>query len=90
MRGPALTTLVFVFNGASFAATGPNGLTSGAAAVLQAAGNRVVQLSTPAINARTFGAVAANLMRSAHGQEVGLVAFSAGALWPCVSRRPRA
>lgn len=45
----ALTTLVFVHKGASFAATGPSRLTSDAAAVLQRAGNRVVQLWTPPI-----------------------------------------
>ena len=74
----ALTTLIFVLNGASFAAAGPNQLTANAAAVLQQAGNRVVQLSNPAINAASFKALAAKVVNLAHGQTVGLVGFSAG------------
>jgi dienelactone hydrolase len=75
----ALTTLVFVLNGASFAAAGPNQLTASAAAVLQQAGNRVVQLSYPAINtASAFKALGRSVAKLAHGQNVGLVGFSAG------------
>jgi dienelactone hydrolase len=74
-----LTTLVFVLNGASFAATGPNGLTANAAAVLQRAGDHVVQLANPAINtASAFQALARRVVNLAHGQTVGLVGFSAG------------
>jgi dienelactone hydrolase len=78
-EGRLLTTLVFVLNGASFSATGPNQLTANAAAVLQQAGNRVVQLSNPAINtASAFKALARKVVNLAHGQNVGLVGFSAG------------
>jgi len=74
-----LTSLVFVFNGNSFAATGPSSLTANAAAVLRQAGNRVVQLANPAINsAAAYLSLAAAVARRAHGQSVGLVGFSAG------------
>lgn len=75
----ALAALVFVLNGASFAAAGPSRLTSNAVAVLQRGGNRVVQLTNPPINsAAAFKALAARVTRLAHGQSVGLVGFSAG------------
>ena len=75
----AITTLVFVLNGSSFAAAGPNNLTANAAAVLQQAGNRVVQLANPAINtAAAFHALARSVVNMAHGQPIGLVGFSAG------------
>src|SRR4051794_3336515 len=75
----ALTALVFIFNGASFAATGPNRLTANAAAVLRQAGNQVVQLATPPINsAAALQALGARLATVAHGRSVGLVGFSAG------------
>lgn len=75
----ALTALVFVLNGASFAAAGPSRLTADAAAVLRHAGYRVVQLSYPAVNtAAAFEALAGRLAALAHGQAVGLVGFSAG------------
>lgn len=74
-----LTTLVFVLNGASFAAAKPNSLTANAAMVLEHAGNRVVQLSNPAINTPSaFNAFAAKVVNLAHGRAVGLVGFSAG------------
>lgn len=74
-----LTTLVFVLNGASFAAAGPNSLTADAAAVLRRAGNQVVQLAYPAIRSpATFQALAARVANLAHGQNVGLIGFSAG------------
>ena len=74
-----LMTLVFVLNGASFAATGPGRLTAGAASVLQHAGDRVVQLANPAINsAAAYNALAHRVVKLAHGQTVGLVGFSAG------------
>ena len=75
----ALTALVFVLNGASFAAAGPNRLTDDAAAVIRRAGNRVVELAYPAVNtAPAFEALARKLGNLAHGQPVGLVGFSAG------------
>lgn len=74
-----MTTLVFVLNGASFSAAGPNRLTANAAAVIRSAGDRVVQLSYPAVNsASAFEALAGRVVRLAHGQPVGLVGFSAG------------
>ena len=73
-----MTTLVFVFNGASFSASGPNRLTANAVAVLDQAGNRAVQLSNPSINAASFEALARKIVTLAHGQTVGLVGFSAG------------
>ncbi len=75
----ALTALVFVLNGNSFAAAGPNKLTENAAAVLRNAGNQVVQLSNPAIHsAAAFRSLAAKVVKLAHGQTIGLVGFSAG------------
>ncbi len=75
----ALTTVIFVLNGASFAATGPSQLTANAATVLQHAGNRVVQLSNPAINSTSaYNALAQRIVKLAHGQTIGLVGFSAG------------
>ena len=75
----ALTALVFVLNGASFAAASPNSLTANAAAVLHRAGNQVVQLSNARINtAPAFEALAHRITTMAHGQAVGLVGFSAG------------
>jgi hypothetical protein len=74
-----LTTLIFVLNGNSFAAAGPNQLTANAAAVLRHAGNQVVQLSNPTINTPTaYNALARKIARLAHGQSLGLVGFSAG------------
>lgn len=74
-----LCTLVFVLNGASFAATGPNHLTANAAAVLQRAGNRVVQISNGSINSPSaYKALARSIVNRAHGQAIGLVGFSAG------------
>ncbi len=78
-EGRALTTLVFVLNGNSFAAAGPSILTANAADVLHTAGDRVVQLSYPAIQSvGAFRSLAATVVRLAHGQPVGLVGFSAG------------
>ncbi len=75
----ALTAVVFVLNGASFAATGPDKLTANAAAVLHQAGNQVVQLSNPKINTpAAFQALAKRVVKLAHGQAIGLVGFSAG------------
>lgn len=74
-----LTTLVFVLNGASFSATGPSRLTAGAAAVIEHAGNRVVQLANPTINsASAFTSLARRVVKLSHGQTIGLVGFSAG------------
>ena len=74
-----LCTLVFVLNGASFAATGPNRLTANASAVLQQSGNRVVQLSNGNINsASAYNTLVRSIVRRAHGQAIGLVGFSAG------------
>ena len=78
-EGRALTALVFVINGASFAAAGPNSLTADAAVVLRQAGNQVVQLSNPPIHsAAALRELGANVAHLAHGQSVGLVGFSAG------------
>jgi dienelactone hydrolase len=75
----ALTALVFVLNGNSFAAAEPNKLTENAASVLKKAGNQVVQLSNPAIHsAAAFRSLAAKVVKLAHGQTIGLVGFSAG------------
>jgi dienelactone hydrolase len=75
----ALAALVFVLNGASFAAAGPNRLTANAAAVLRQAGNQVVQLSNPPIqSAAALKSLAARVSNLAHGRSVGLVGFSAG------------
>ena len=74
-----LTTLIFVLNGNSFAAAGPNQLTASAAAVLQKAGNQVVQLSNPTINTpAAYNALARKLLKLSHSQDIGLVGFSAG------------
>lgn len=74
-----LTALVFVLNGASFAAAGPNRLTADAAAVLRQAGNQVVQLSNPPIHsAAALAGFEARVVKLAHGRTVGLVGFSAG------------
>jgi dienelactone hydrolase len=74
-----LTTLIFVLNGNGFAAAKPNQLTANAAAVLHQAGNQVVQLSNATINTpAAYNALARKVVRLAHGQDVGLVGFSAG------------
>ena len=74
-----LTALVFVLNGNSFNAAQPNRLTANAASVLRAEGNQVIQLSNPAIHSPAAVAkLAAQVMKQAHGQSVGLVGFSAG------------
>ena len=74
-----LTALIFVLNGASFAASGPNSLTADASAVLTRAGNQVVQLSNPAINSpAAFHSLVAKVANLAHGRSVDLVGFSAG------------
>ena len=75
----ALTTLIVVLDGASFAATGPSILTANAASVLRAAGNRVVQISNPAINSPgALKSLEAKVAKLAKGQTIGLVGFSAG------------
>ncbi len=75
----SLMTLVFVLNGASFNAAKPDGLTAGAASVLQHAGDRVVQLANPRVNTPAgVAALAHRVAVLAHGQSVGLVGFSAG------------
>jgi dienelactone hydrolase len=74
-----LPTLVFVLDGNSFASAGPSILTANAAAVLHQAGNRVIQLSNPAITSvAAFRSLAATVARLAHDQSIGLVGFSAG------------
>ena len=75
----ALTALVFVLNGASFAAAKPNALTHDAAAVLRRAGNQVVELANPAINSPAALIGLENRIAGlARGRTVGLVGFSAG------------
>jgi dienelactone hydrolase len=79
MEDRAICTLVFVLNGASFAATGPSHLTANAAVVLQQSGNRVVQLSNgPIHSASAYNSLARSIVKRAHGQAIGLVGFSAG------------
>jgi dienelactone hydrolase len=74
-----LTTLIFVLNGNGFAAAGPNQLTANAAAVLRQAGEQVVQLSNATINTTAaYDALAGKIVKLAHGEDVGLVGFSAG------------
>lgn len=78
-EGRTLSTVIFILNGASFAATGPSPLTAEAAGVLQHGGNRVVQVSYPTINSVTaYHALTRRVVRMARGQEIGLVGFSAG------------
>lgn len=74
-----LQTLVFVLNGNALSAASPNSLTANAAAVLQRAGDRAVQLSTPTINTPgAFYSVARQIKAMSHGQPIGIVGFSAG------------
>ena len=74
-----MCTLIFVLNGASFAAASPSNLTADAAAVLRRAGHRAVQLANPPINTPSaFRALAGSIVKMARGQPVGLVGFSAG------------
>jgi dienelactone hydrolase len=74
-----LTTLIVVLNGNGFEAAGPNQLTANAAAVLRQAGNQVVQLSNTTINTpAAYNALARKIVKLAHGQDIGLVGFSAG------------
>src|SRR4051794_18293192 len=78
-EGRVLTALVIVLNGNAFSQAGPNALTAGAAAVLQAAGERVVQLAYPTIaTAAAFRGLAHQIGRLGHGRPIGLVGFSAG------------
>ncbi len=78
-EGRTLTTLVFVLNGNSFMAASPSILTADAASVLRRAGERPVQVSYAAITSpAAFRSLAASLVRLAHGEQVGLVGFSAG------------
>ncbi len=73
-----LTTLVFILNGNGFAAAGTSSLTANAAAVIRASGNQPVQVPYSAVTLGSFEALAAKLIKAAHGQRVGLVGFSAG------------
>jgi hypothetical protein len=74
-----LPTLVFVFNGNAFAATAPGQLTQIAANLLEAHGDRAIQISTPAIgSAAAFHALANKLLAISGGQPIGLLGFSAG------------
>src|SRR2546423_669901 len=74
-----LTTLIFVLNGNGFAAARPNQLTASAAEVLRQAGDQVVQLSNLTINTpAAYNALAGKIVKLAHGQDIGLVGFSAG------------
>jgi dienelactone hydrolase len=74
-----LSTLIFVLNGNGFSAAKPNQLTANAAAVLRQAGNQVVQLSNATINTpAAYNSLVRRVVRLAHGQDVGLVGFSAG------------
>jgi hypothetical protein len=74
-----LPTLVFVLNGSGYGAAGPSVLTDNAAQVLQAAGDRAVQLAYPALTstAAYFG-LHRQIRALSHGQPIGLVGFSAG------------
>lgn len=72
-------TLVVIFNGNGFRAARPDALTGQAAAVLREAGNRIVEVATPAIQAAgSVRALAGQVAKLAHGQAVGIVGFSAG------------
>ena len=74
-----LTALVFVLNGNTFAATGPNALTANAAAVLRGAGEHVIELSTPTLaTPAAFDRVVRQIAAVSHGQPIGLVGFSSG------------
>jgi hypothetical protein len=74
-----LLTLVFVLNGNAFSAAKPDALTANAAQVLQNAGDRAIQLSTPKIStAAAFYEVARQIESMSHGRPIGLVGFSAG------------
>lgn len=75
----ALATLVFVLNGDALGAVGPSDLTANAARVLQLAGHRAVQLSTPTIDTpAAFYRVASQMRAISRGQPFGIVGFSAG------------
>ncbi|MDB5349531.1 MAG: hypothetical protein JWN86_778 [Planctomycetota bacterium] len=74
-----LTALVFVLNGIAFSPVGPGALTDSAAKVLEQAGNRVIQLTTPEMaTAGAFRGVARKIAALSQGQPIGLVGFSAG------------
>ena len=75
----ALLTLIFVLNGNAFSATSPSILTANAAQVLERAGDRAVQISTPEIEtAGDFYGVARQIETLSHGSPIGIVGFSAG------------
>lgn len=74
-----LPTLVFVLNGNAFAATTPSEITQIAAELLDAHGDRAIQISTPPIgSAAAFYSLAEKLLAISGGQPIGLLGFSAG------------
>lgn len=78
-EGRVLTALVVVLNGNAFSEAEPNGLTDDAARVLEASGQRVVQLAYPTIaTPAAYLGVARQIRRIGGGRPIGLVGFSAG------------
>jgi hypothetical protein len=74
-----MPTLVFVFNGNAFAEAKPNQLTQYAAQVLNAHGQRAVQLATPEMNGpAAFYQLASEIRAISKGRPIGLMGFSAG------------
>jgi hypothetical protein len=75
-----LPSLVFVFNGNSFARSSPDAShTQLAALQLMAHGDRAVQLATPAMSSpRDFEQLAASIFAISKGRPIGLMGFSAG------------
>jgi hypothetical protein len=74
-----LPTLVFVMNGNALSATTPNQLTQTAADLLEAHGDRAIQISTPAMGTvAAFYSLAEKILAISGGQPIGLVGFSAG------------
>jgi hypothetical protein len=75
-----LSTLVFIFNGNSFANSWPDALhTQLAAQQLAAHGNRAIQMATPAMSSpRDFDELAGQILAISKGRPIGLMGFSAG------------
>jgi Dienelactone hydrolase family len=74
-----LQTLVFVFNGNAYADAKPNDLTQSTAVLLNAHGDRAVQLDTPRMSTPgAFYELADQIRSISKGRPIGLIGFSAG------------
>ena len=74
-----MQTLVFVFNGNGYAKATPNELTQSTANLLNAHGDRAVELTMPAMNGPAAFYQVANQIRSdSKGQPIGLIGLRRG------------